>query len=1033
MSELFTLSRFDRPWALLILGLAVLMWFMARRSLPGLGPVRGKLAGFMRFAVLALLVLALAGTHKILKNDDLNVMYLADFSKSVPLDIRREAEQFIVDSTRPMQKNDKATLLTFDGRTNIEQLPSNKGASGTGIHREPPFPDGQRPDQTNISQAIRMAIACMPPDMNNRLVVISDGNQNVGDAVTEARSAKSNNLKIDVIPLPIQHGDEVVVEKMNAPPYANKHEQITLRPIIRSDRETTGEIRIYRRIGDSQEELIDLDPSSERFGQIVGLRPGRNPFTLTLPIVEARSHEFRAEFIPSDPNSDVIGENNVARAFTNVEGPPTVLFLGQPDAETEDAYLVDALKREKIRVVWKGKENLTISTAALQDYSAVVLSNIAAENFSADEQRSLATYVRDLGGGLVMTGGDEGFGAGGWQGSPVEEVMPIRFDVDSVRQIPRGALAIVMHSCEMPNGNKWGIETAVAALKTLSRLDYFGVVSWGFNGYHWEVKMQQAEDKDGITRKLRNMQNADMFDFQPAMNMAYQALMATNASVRHMIIISDGDPQAPKPGLLNRMVGNKITCSTVSIFPHGGMQIATMKNIADKTGGTYWPLSKPGDEKQLPKIFIKEARIVRRPLLREEPFIPQLKYQSDILTGIGGPFPQLRGYVVTTPRKAMGVDIPLRTNKGDPLLAHWQCETGRAVAFTSGWWEHWGQAWTEWPSYSKLWAQSVRWCMKQGTAANFDVRTVVEGDNVRMIIESMEDPAGKVVAGDEGGSGFGDFLQFDGRVIAPNGEAKPVRITQIGPGQYEASFKADQKGTWLITAGATGGADEKPVLIRTGVTMAYSPEFRDLTSNEALLREIADVSGGRVLNMDDQGRAAIFQHNLPPTISREPVWDFLLKLAILTFLLDVAVRRIALDPIQWLLVARARLASLAGGRGRGERSVETLKDLRGARDRVRQDRTAQSGPLSKPTSGPSRGGPVAPPPSAKAKFDAGNVAKPAKDLASAMGADLATDKPKAPPPPKRKDGDDGPQESTTARLLKSKRRVREETDRPKDE
>jgi len=1032
MSELFTLSRFDRPWALLILGLAVLMWFMARRSLPGLGPVRGKLAGFIRFSVLALLVLALAGTHKILKNDDLNVMYLADFSKSVPLDLRRETERFIVESTRSMKENDKATLLTFDGRTNIEQLPSNKGASGTGIHRDPPFPDGQRPDQTNISQAIRMAIACMPPDMNNRMVIISDGNQNVGDAVTEARSAKTNQLPIDVVPLPIQHGDEVVFEQMKVPPYANKHEQITLRPILRSDRATTGEIRIYRRIGDRQEELIDLVPDGERFGQRVQLNPGRNPFLLTLPIIEARSHEFRAEFIPDDPKADVIGENNVVRAFTNVEGPPTVLFLGQADAESEDSYLVEALKREKIRVVWKGKESVSISTAALQDYSAVVLSNIAAENFSADEQRSLATYVRDLGGGLVMTGGDQGFGAGGWQRSPVEEVMPVRFDVDSVRQIPRGALAIVMHSCEMPNGNKWGVETAVAALKTLSRLDYFGVVGWGFNGFHWEVKMQQASDKDGIIRKIRAMQNADMFDYNPAMNMAYKALMATNASVRHMIIISDGDPAAPSAGLINRMRGAKITCSTVSIFPHGSMEVGTLKRIANQTGGTYWSLSKPGDEKMLPKIFIKEARIVRRPLLREEPFVPQLKFQSDVLTGIGGPFPQLRGYVVTTPRKAMGVEIPLRTNKGDPLLAHWQCETGRSVAFTSGWWEHWGQDWTEWPSYSKLWAQAVRWCMKQGSAANFDVRTVVEGDNVRMIIESMEDPAGKVVAGEEGGSGFGDFLQFDGRVIAPNGEAKPVRVTQVGPGQYEAVFKADQKGTWLITAGASGGPNEKPVQIRTGVTMAYSPEFRDLTSNEALLREVADVSGGRVLSMDDVGKAAIFRHNLPPTISREPIWDFLLKLAIFTFLLDVAVRRIALDPLQWLLTARARLASLAGGRGRGERSVETLRDLRGARDRVRQDRTTQAGPVGKPASGPSQGGPPAPPPSAKTKFDAGNVSKPKGDLASAMGADEATDKPKA-PPPKKKQADEGPQESTTARLLKSKRRAREETDGTKDE
>lgn len=989
----------------------------------GLGPVRGKVSMAMRFVVLALLVLALAGTHKILRNDDLNVMYLLDLSRSVPLDVRHAAESFVVESTINMKDKDKATLLTFDGRTNIEQLPMGKMVDGDGIRNKPPFPDGQRPDQTNIAQALRMSIACMAPGMNNRLVILSDGNQNVGDAVEEAKAAKANNLSVDVIPLRYEHGAEVVFEQLKAPAYANLHEQITLRPIIRSDKDTTGEIRIHQRIGD-ESKLIDLDPDSEAFGQHISLKAGRNPFALRLPITSDQSHEFTAEFIPDDPRADVISENNSTVAYTTVEGPPKVLFIGKEESQEEDGLLIDALRREHIEVRWADAETLHLSTAVVQDYAAIIIANTGADLFSAEQQRMFATYVRDLGGGLVMIGGNDSFGAGGWQGSPVEDVMPIKFDVDNVRQIPKGALAIVMHSCEMPNGNKWGIETAVAALETVSSLDYFGVVGWGMAGFAWEVPLQQARDKDAIKQKIRGMMNGDMMDYDTPMSQAYKALMSKkDAAQRHMIIISDGDAQAPSAALLNRMKANKVTCSTVSIFPHGSMEIGTLKSIAKATGGRYWNLSKPGDEKQLPKIFIKEAKIVRRPLIREEPFEPRVNPNnlSDLMAGIDAPLPQLGGYVVTTPRKDVpDVEIPLLTKKGDPLLAHWLCGSGRAVAFTSGWWNHWGTDWTEWPAFSKLWAQTIRWCMQQGSAANYDVTTVVDGDRGHLIIESME----------EGGS-LASFRQFGGTLVRPDATSVPVEIKQTGPGRFEAFFNVDQRGAYIVNVMAPGTANQKAARIRTGVTVAYSPEYRDLTINESLLHEIADVTEGRVLSPEgEESRKAVFAHNMPDTVSRRPVWDTLLKLAIIAFLLDIAVRRIAIDPLKWLATASNYVASLARV-GRGRKSEETLKDLRGVRERIREQRTGSGGDVAerkRPIAAPPLEGPTL---NTSAKFDAGAAAKPANDLSEAMGGAGAKD---APPPPTaalKKPGEEGPQESMTARLLKAKKRAREEGDEKK--
>ena len=1006
MSYLFSLERFDRPAYLWFVLVVVALWWMSRRSLAGLGPIRGKLALATRAAVLFLLILAAAGTHRILETNDLTVLFLVDQSRSIPGDIRKEAEQFIRRVAAEAPPDDRVAILTFDGSSNIEQLPSRPGPDGA-VHVPMPLAEGQSPDRTNIAQGLRVAAACAQNDSNNRVIVLSDGIQNIGDAVEEAKTASANNMRVDVVPLKYEYGAEVVFEQLIAPPYANLHEQAPLRLVLKSDRPTSGSILIYQRVG-QEEKLLDLTPDAAGSGQRVQLSAGRNAFNVRVPINEARAHDFRAEFVPDDKMADFLGQNNVARAFTNVEGPQTVLLIGTATDEPDNELLVEALEREGIRVQTEMAESLAIETSTLQDFAAVILANVPAELFSAEQQRALAAYVRDLGGGLIMLGGDESFAAGGWQGSVVEDIMPVKFDVDSVKQIPRGALAIVMHACEMPQGNAWGIETAIAAVKTVSSLDYFGLVDWGIGGYVWEIPMRTASNKEAIIAQIRKMQNSDMPDFHTPMQMAYQGLMnCKDAAQRHMIIISDGDPAPPQSGLLNKMVGNKITCSTISIFPHGGQEIATLKNIAKVTGARYYSLSKNNNKKQLPRIFIKEARVVRRPLVRDEVFTPKIKPNlSEIMVGVDG-FPQLKGYVVTTPRRVADVEMPLVTERGDPLLAHWLCGFGRTLAFTSGRWKHWGAEWASWSGFSKLWAQAVRWPMQQGDAANFDVKTTVEGDEGYIVIESLGE-----------GEGFENFRQFVGRAIAPDGSAKPVSIVQTGPGRYEGRFKLGEQGTYLLNVVAPGSGDEKPTMIRTGVTVAYSPEFRDLEPNEALLREIADVAEGRVLSMKADA-ASIFDKTIPPTVTRTPIWEFLLKLALFAFLMDVAVRRIAVDPIKALAYARGYIASLAGRFGAGQRAARTLTELKDVREKVRAERTKE-GDADKFTAASD---------SAGIKFEAkGEARKPAGDLTKALGGADASGGP--PPVPKDKK-DDKPAESTTARLLRAKKRSRDQQDENK--
>src|SRR5690606_10492825 len=95
------------------------------------------------------------------------------------------------------------------------------------------------------------------------------------------------------------------------------------------------------------------------------------------------------------------------------------------------------------------------------------------------QQAMLRQYVHDSGGGLVMVGGPNAFGAGGWIGSPLADALPIRLDPPQKRQMPRGALAIVVHSVEMPRGVFYGKQVCNAAVDALSSLDMVGLIEFG--------------------------------------------------------------------------------------------------------------------------------------------------------------------------------------------------------------------------------------------------------------------------------------------------------------------------------------------------------------------------------------------------------------------------------------------------------------------------------------------------------------------------------------------------------------------------
>ncbi len=935
--------RFETPGYLVLLAVLPLLMLVAMRSMSGLGLVRRTLAIILRVLVVTVMVLSLAGMQHTRKIDDLTVVYLFDRSRSIPEDLQREAFRFITRSADHRPLNDRIGVIAFNGTADVEQLPMSALALDQ-------VPAPYHPDQTDIASAARLGLALLPSDSAGRVVLISDGNENSGSVLDEAEQYAAAGVPLDVLPVEYEHRDEVVFEDLKAPATATTSETINLQMVLRSQRQISGKILLYH-----NDTLVDLNGGADGAGYPVELQPGPNRREIPIPLRAAGPHRFQARFVPDDTAADTIVENNEGRAFTVVSGQGKVLILTSAQDATSDPSSAQILRRaletEKFVCVVDVAGATPIDHVRLLDYSVVILNNVAAGDLRDEEKQTLATYVRDLGGGLIMLGGEDSFGAGGWLGSPVEEVMPVAFDIKHKKQFIKGALVLCMHACEIERGNYIGERCAIEAVKTLSARDLVGILAWQWLGDqqgHWVVPLQPVGNRAHIVSAIKKMSMGDLPDLDEVMRPGVDALAARrDVGPKHMIVISDFDPQEPRPDLIRKMKAHGITCSTIAIGYGGHFINEKMANdIAEATGGRFY---RTHDVSKLPQIFIKESREIRRELVQEGVFQPQVADPlSPLVVGIAGEaVPQLRGYVLATPRELATVPIVHPSEDADdPILAHWQAGLGKTVAFTSGMWPRWGPDWTSWPKFTKFWAQVVRWSSRQSAESAFDLTTTTRGGKAVVRIDAVDKNADAI-----------NFMEVAGRLVRPGDDATPLRLTQTGPGRYEAEFDARDRGNYILSLRyAMGrGAEASSGTLQTGLSIAYSPEYAQLAANVPLLSEISARTDGRLLGADQADR--VFDRaGLPPVETRRPLWESLLHWMLVLFLLDVAVRRIALNPLKML---RNRLAEMAG---RGRPQAETaavLTTLRGTRDRLReQQRPAQGEPSTEAAPPPKRSVPT---------------------------------------------------------------------------
>ena len=966
--------QFIRPWWLVLLVFVPVVVLISRRSLSGLGASRKWMAITCRALVVACLVMALAEPRVRRPSDSTTVLFVVDRSFSVPQDLalstagtevdqRWERTRSIIESSiarrGPQHRNDQVGVILFGKRprlaypaASVSTLPIDEKAAGT--------VDG---NYTDIAAALKLALASFPEGTSRRIVLVSDGNENLGNAEEQAERARQNGIPIDTLALApgFRNENEVLIQSVEAPPLTVQGGRLPVRILIRNahpTREVDGELDVVRigrqgiglgLDGNDTEVAIKIEDGPQvldpRNPPRVRLVPGLNVFRFRDLFREQAgaetSYTYKANFKPLQsvlkpgdaPTLGLPGDrpnNNRATAAVVARGQRRILFVDTaPTPEkSPHRYLIGKLREARQRLdhldVAKFPGDKSDLGVFLSNYDCIILANVPADLFTNDQMETIRTQVHDQGCGLVMVGGPDSFGPGGYQQTPVEAALPVDCEIKAKKASGKGGLVLVMHASEMADGNKWQKVIAKLAIQRLGPADMIGVCDYGaFGGaVNWQIPFAEIGDgKEGLFAKVDRMSPGDMPDFDPFLRAAADTLANPkhNLAVRHCIVISDGDPNYSGPGqaAVKMMADNGITCTTVGVATHGVNEDLKMQTIA---AGTKDANGKPGNfhkctnPNQLPALYIKETRRVSQSFIYDRTFNPQLTLRGGPADGLPNALPQLHGFVRTTKKESplcdMHIEGPMdeQSQSRFPVLASWRYGLGKAVAFTAdarsvpkdgvrGWDRDWAGS----DIYQKFWEQSVQWAMREAETGKLGIIAEYRDGKVKVTVDARDEKDKPVVG-----------LTLKGAVTPPGkpgpGEKAPtVEFKAKGAGQYEAEFTAEEAGAYFVRVEGSQG-DKAFDSARAGVTVPYSPEFSDLETNSPLLKRLSELTGGNAIlepeDLDWRDKKAMEKFALGANFFRPaqitirailPFWFWLVFAAGVLLFLDIAARRISID------------------------------------------------------------------------------------------------------------------------------------------
>ncbi len=950
-------SHIEHPLILLsAIPLLAVLLFLQLKTFSGISRGRMWTAFLLRATIFNLILLALAGLQVVIERDSLSVLFALDCSRSVPVAEQQRAIDFIRKSLPAKTSNDEAGLLVFGGRAMLENPP--------GPLFSPPDAKNIKSvvngDATDIAQSLRISMSHLSESARRRVVLFTDGGQTTGDAAEALKRVVSMGADVWIVPLSQGNDAEMLIDKIVIPNELMWEQPFDAHVFVYSNISATARVRLYP--GDKPG-----DKAASSYEKTVELIPGKNRVTFAgLRMHSGGAKEVRAVLEPLRREDDTLSENNEAYAFTDVQTDNRVLIMTSDVSEVK--YLLAALEDQKMTIDVRSGATLPENPEAYRAYDSIVLANLARGFLSEQQMAVIRSCVEDQGAGLVMIGGDQSFGAGGYLGTPIEKVLPVDMDLLNQKIMPAAALVIVIDNSGSMGESVAGSpstkqelanKAAAAAIGPLTDRDYLGVVSFDEEA-HTVVGLSRNTHPDvcrGLIKSITPGGGTNIFSGLSAAADMLDKLEPNQASLRHVVLLTDGEGSGGDvEGLARAMAAKHITLTTIGVGDEHDARL--LKQLASLGGGRYLPVMDP---KRLPQVLVKEAALIRKSLIRsDERGIPiSLGAAGPTLRDFNGIFPNVRAFVMTAAKPMAEVQLQtLVDGEKLPILVSWQHGLGKAVAFTSDATNRWAPDWVQWTSYKQFWTNMFTWVSRQRMPSNHTITTRVDGGIAHVTVEGI-DAAG----------GYLNFAKLTGSAIEPgvsrgedDARSYDLNFSMTAPGQYEAVFPVTKPGAYSITV-IDESDPKRPNTIVTGLANSYSAEFAHQDGNDTLLRQMGEIATGvntvdrlKDLSKLNPMECGLFAHDMPPGREYSDLFWPLIVLALCLFPFDVAVRRLAIDPeiaIEWALIKLA-----AGVCGAAPQKTAVAMGRCGFVRRKQSRRAASAGDRSQWREQPRRAKPV---------------------------------------------------------------------------
>jgi Ca-activated chloride channel family protein len=885
--------RFEQPLFLLLLIPVAVGLFYSYKHVHGMAKGRKKFAFVLRFLLLGLLIGALAGPESHRPNDGLGIIFVVDRSASVQDADKRFSDEFIDKTLRQLTPKDAGGVVVFGKDAVVEASPGGRRNLGK-------IASKIEPSASDIAGAVRLASAILPDGKAKRIVVLSDGNETLGDMVGAGQAAGTDGIQIDYVALGAgERAPEIAVTGLHGPTETRSDEPFDLRAEIDSSVAQTA--------------IVALDRDGVQIKkQTVTLNPGRNTVVFTEKVGGAGFHRYR---ITVQGEQDRDNRNNVSNAFVALKGRSRVLILQPTDSKSP---LAATLRKGGIEVDLGGPESTPTRSEDLQNYDALVLNDFNAMFFTEGQMKLIQSAVRDSGIGFAMIGGENSFLPGGYYNTPVAELLPVDLDIRQRKVFPSTTVLVVVDgsgSMAMIEDGYPKIRLAAKAseetVRLLSPRDKLGVAV-NTDDTEYVAPIQRLTNKPAVIGQIRKMATGGGGIYmKPSMDFGAAELRKDGSQVRHLIILADGADADMQEGcivLARKLLSEKITTTIVAIG--NGPHVPFLRDLAKAGGGRFYLADKAS---KLPSIFTQDAAIMARSAIEEGEFYPKLVAGDPALKGIDST-PPLLAYCLTDSRPLASTSM--RTHKDDPLFASWQYGLGASMAFTSDAQPRWGAQWVGWQGYTAFWSQAIRAVIRRATKSNYDIRVQNEGGKGKLSI-SATDSLGYPLKS----------MPSTVRVAMPDGSSKPVEVTQEAPGKFVGQFDANDVGSYIVTVAEPDPQGGNRVR-SSGFSLSYPAEYQAMRANKAPLERMSQASGGKELASSEDALRPVTD----PGASITELWQFFVFLAALLLPLDIATRRIALP---WSEIFAKVWAKVRFRKVKKTEVEVTVERLHAAKQRVR--------------------------------------------------------------------------------------------------